>query len=274
MSNTVTHYTSLDAMLNIIRGDGLHFRATHFTTLNDSLEYKWSFDALKEKTKGQEGLTDEETCLYYEKFPYVISLSEEADNHLLWHLYGKCGYGVSMVLNREMLKKDPEELNEEFNDKGDWHVLLNVKYANDYNRLSTLSEIEEDYVNEGYGTINDETGDTYVCCSFLKREDWKYEKEVRYVVVRNNIMHARYNPETEDKCDMFGTEDDRGVKYYARGSEFVPYIDIFLPKKALTAIVIGSRLDFEKTKSGIKQALKELGEGYEDLEIVKSKTLF
>lgn len=274
MSNTLAHYTSLDAMLNIIRGDGLHFRATHFTKLNDSLEFKWPYEALKEKVKKLEGMTDEEVSLCYEKFPYVISLSDEKDDHLLWHLYGKCGYGVSMVLDKELLKKNPTDLIGEFNNNGNRHVLLNMKYANEYNRLSVLSEIEENYVNEGYGTVNDDSDDAFICCSFLKRDEWQCEKEVRYAVIRDKTVHAHYNPESESKCDMSGSEDIHDVKYYARGSEFVPYLDVFLPKKALTAIVVGSRLNFEETKSNIENALHELGGGYENVDIVKSKTFF
>ena len=106
MGNLLAHYTSLDAMLNIIRDDCLHFRATHFTKLNDSLEYKWPFEALKEKVKDIENLTEEKINLYYKKFPYIISLSEKKDDHLMWHLYGKCGYGVSMVLNKDFIQKE------------------------------------------------------------------------------------------------------------------------------------------------------------------------
>ena len=252
----------------------MHFRATHFTCLNDSLEYKWASEALIEMVCKRKGLINEESCLSYEKFPYVISLSEEKDDHLLWHLYGKCGYGVCMILNRDLLKKDTKDLIEEFNKNGNSHVVLNVKYADEYNRLSTLSEIEDDYVNEGYGSINDVLDDTFICCSFLKREDWKCEKEVRYAVVRDTQLSACYNADAENNCIISKDEDVRNVRYYARGSEFVPYQDVFLPKKALTAIVIGNRLDFEKTKSGIENALKKLGKGYENVEIVKSKTLF
>ena len=93
-------------------------------------------------------------------------------------------------------------------------------------------------------------------------------------IVRNKIVNAHYNPESESKCDMSGSEDVHNVMYYARGSEFVPYLDVFLPKKALTAIVVGSRLNFEETKSNIENALHELGGGYENVDIVNSKTLF
>ena len=181
---------------------------------------------------------------------------------------------VSMVLDKELLKKNPTDLIGEFNNNGNRHVLLNMKYANEYNRLSVLSEIEENYVNEGYGTVNDDSDDAFICCSFLKRDEWQCEKEVRYAVIRDKTVHAHYNPESESKCDMSGSEDIHDVKYYARGSEFVPYLDVFLPKKALTAIVVGSRLNFEETKSNIENALHELGGGYENVDIVKSKTFF
>lgn len=274
MSNLLAHYTSLDAMLNIIRDDCLHFRATHFTKLNDSLEYKWPFEALKEKVKDIENLTEEKINLYYKKFPYIISLSEKKDDHLMWHLYGKCGYGVSMVLNKDFLKKDPHQQNKEFNDNNNWHVLLKMRYADEFNRLTTLNELEENYVNEGYGSVNNDFDDAFICCSFLKREDWQCEKEVRYAVIREKIMQARYNPTSESKCNMFGFEDTHNVKYYAHGNEFVPYLDVYIPKKALTAIVVGSRLDFEKNKKSIRMALKGLGTGYENVDIIKSETLF
>lgn len=274
MNDTLGHYTNLDAMLNIIQRDGLHFRGTHYTMLNDSLEFKWSFEVLKEKIKDKERLSEEEVHRYYDLFPYVVSLSEAIDDHLLWHLYGKCGYGICMILDRKMLKMDSDQLLNEFNIKRNWHILLNVKYANKYNHLSILDDLKNDYEDEYFESENDDYDNIAVCCAFLKQEDWQCEREVRYAIVRNKIMQGRYDPNVKDKNTLSAFEDTENIRYYARGSELVPYIDVYFPSKALTAIVVGSRLDFEKTKANIKKVLKNLGTEYSHVEVIKSETPF
>ena len=48
-NKSLFHYTDLNAIFGMVRQNGIHFRATQFSKLNDSHEFKWIYDDIKEE---------------------------------------------------------------------------------------------------------------------------------------------------------------------------------------------------------------------------------
>lgn len=257
-TNQILHFTSYDVLKSIIKNDGLHFLASRYDCMNDSLEYKWLYEPLKEKiTKNNITLKGQVDSLY-ELFPYVVSFSEASDTKYLWEKYGKNGNGVCLVMNRKIMQ--PTE--EQFVKEGDY--LASVRYATEQNKMAKLAEVTFEYRKKGYGTANvsEEFVDEIACCPFVKCEEWSKEEEVRYVRIRERNMLASYSKEGGVFSHPMNTN---GVKCRESNGKKIYYLDILFPKLSLEGILIGKQLNFETTEKKIKNLLQETG--YENISV-------
>lgn len=251
-TNQILHFTSYDVLKSIIKNDGLHFWASRYDCMNDSLEYKWLYEPLKEKiTKNNITLKGQVDSLY-ELFPYVVSFSEASDTKYLWEKYGKNGNGVCLVMNRKIMLPTDEQ----FAKEGDY--LASVRYATEQNKMAKLAEVTLEYRKEGYGTANisEEFVDEIACCPFVKCEEWSKEEEVRYVRIRERNMQVSCS---ENGVYFSYPQDKKCVKYCDNNGKQVPYLDIVFPKLSLEGILIGKQLNFETTEKTIKTLLQQIG---------------
>ena len=252
LANQILHFTSCDVLKGIIKNDGLHFWASRYDCMNDSLEYKWLYEPLKEKISRNNISLKGQVDSLYEIFPYVVSFSEASDTKYLWEKYGKNGNGVCLVMNRKIMQ--PTE--EQFVKEGDY--LASVRYATEQNKMAKLAEVTFEYRKKGYGTANnsEEFVDEFACCPFVKREEWSKEEEMRYVRIRERKMHASYSKEG----GVYSyPEDTNGVKCRENNGKQIYYLDILFPKSSLEGILIGKQLDFETTEEAIKTLLQQTG---------------
>lgn len=267
MNNEIlAHYTSLDALFGIIKKDGLHFRATRYNQLNDTHEYKWAYEPLLKKIAEERLETKEEINNLYEKFPYVISFSQKEDNHLLWHLYGGCGKGVSLVL-------DSNVVSQACDDRVDWDVFQKVRYATKENVMKKLECAVADFRNSSCWVADEseEFDDKIYACAFVKNEEWEYENEWRYARVRENNISVH---PTADSIKYTPIEDKHELRFYARGSQVIPYLDVYFEPKALSKIILGNGIDYNQFSSVIKNLLVEFGDSYNHVRIEASKAIF
>lgn len=85
LANQILHFTSCDVLKSIIKNDGLHFWASRYDCMNDSLEYKWLYEPLKEKISRNNISLKGQVDSLYELFPLLfLSLK-----HLILNTYGK-----------------------------------------------------------------------------------------------------------------------------------------------------------------------------------------
>lgn len=261
---TLVHYTSLDALFGIIRRDGLHFRATHYSQLNDTHEYKWAYEPLKEELEKSGSALDIDAL--YEKYPYVISFSQKEDNHLLWHLYGASGRGVSLVLDSDVVSQICD-------DSKDWDIFQKIQYAARENIMEKLGSAVTEFRESSCWKADksEEFDDKIHVCAFVKNKDWEYENEWRYARIRENKISAH---PTDGDVEFTSVEDKHDVRFYARGTQLIPYLDVCFEPKALVKIILGNGIDYKKVYPEIKNLLGEFGDSYKDVQIEASKAIF
>ncbi len=121
------HYTKLDALLEIIRGNKLRFTRIDF--LNDMDEYQYAIDLVnnlihEENKYDNDYVKKIEESINSESFEkdiektYVLSLSTNADNLALWAEYSDGrGYNFGIFLSDYFLQTDRIMLTKEKNNK-------------------------------------------------------------------------------------------------------------------------------------------------------------
>ena len=247
----IFHYTSIASLDGIIREDSICLRATHYQHLNDKIEVAWCQESLRELCGELKELCDEDFQLYHIT-PYIISFCNTNDDFNMWRLYGNDGKGIMLCFDYHLLKTRSKEKAET--------SLGKVIYANNKNRKEKYEQALQTYDIE---TVNDHIEDMFAACSFVKTDLYQIENEERFVIIKDK------NTSLIDG-EIISRESKEGVKHRMRGSELVPFIEFKFPIEMLKAVVIGYGLDFEKTKTGIIQILKEHGEAYQNVLIEQS----
>lgn len=247
----IYHYTSIESLDGIIRGDCVCLRATHYQHLNDKDEVVWCQESLRELCHELKDMPDEDFQLYHNT-PYIISFCNAKDDFNMWRLYGNNGKGIKLCFDYGLLQLVSKI--------GKETVLGKVLYASRNERKAKYRQAAKDYDIE---TLNDPTEDAFSACAFVKNDVYSIENEVRLTVIQDkNIMFQN---------GEFITEDNKhDVKHRMRGSELVPFIEVKFPIGILKSIVVGYELDYEKTKAGIIQIFKQYGETYQNVHIEQS----
>lgn len=252
--NNLFHYTSIDALFGIVQKDGLHFRASRYDCMNDSEEYKWLYEPLKARIAKDQSLLDDEVDNLYEKFPYVISLSEKEDNDEMWNKYGANGNGVCIVLNKDAIVAEAN-----LHLKENWDIAMAVRYADEKTKMDTLAEVVDEYRNLGYGTANEqeEFEDEIYCSAFVKNKAlWEGEAEFRYARIRERGMEARFSAQGGE---FTYPEDKRDITL--RPDKTTPYLEMVFPLQVLDRIIVGPNLDadgMEKIKNKLENTVSKV----------------
>lgn len=217
----IYHYTSLDALLNILTNDKIVFRATRYDAMNDPLDYIFARDILIPKLRKslEKFNISEDDKEYIEQSPYIVSFSEKEDDFNMWRMYKS-------------------------------EVSLEFEYEDIQNCISNNMRIGKcEYVNENnidYYFLNAfnkiEFSNKILCDAqdvivLLKREEFQPEKEIRLYNCSHNLFKAQYigNNDCEfNECET----SDLNVKARVRDNDLVLYQEFILPKKALTGITI------------------------------------
>lgn len=85
LPNQILHFTSCNVLESIIKDDGLHFWASRYDCMNDSLEYRWLYEPLEKKIVRDNPTLQGQVDSLYEIFPYVVSFRV----HLIINIFGK-----------------------------------------------------------------------------------------------------------------------------------------------------------------------------------------
>lgn len=247
-NSLIYQYTSLDAMLGIVRQDSIVMWATHYQYLNDKDEIK----------KGVEAMKKQEASLTTEMFEnlFIISFSTAVDDLSMWYMYSSGYSGCILGFNKSKIGGNIVRCiySEEEADKS----LGNTKWLLDKGAVSTIDEngtisCGSRSLLNGFMKSFVKTGIITSTAIGLKNKEFAFEKEIRIFV------------DLEE-------ENSHIIKYRKRKSEIIPYIECLIDKDALAEIWIPNNEATPRTKASLERMLNQYG--YNNTKVKVSNTSF
>lgn len=247
-NSLIYHYTSLDAMLGIVRPDSIIMWATHYQYLNDRDEI----------AKGVEAMKKHEGALHASQFEnlFIISFSTNEDDLSMWHMYSAGYSGCILGFRNNKIggnrvkcaycEEDAEKSLE------NTEKLLNKGAVSIIDENGTISCGSRSLLN-GFMKSFVMTGIITSTAIGLKNKEFAFEKEVRIFV------------DLEE-------ENSHIIKYRKRKSEIIPYIECLIEKDALAEIWIPNNEATERTKRSLERMLDQYG--YNNTIVKVSNTSF
>ena len=281
-TNTFYHYTSTEALINIIKNGTLRF--TNCMFLNDEEEYNYIFNVFDsivsenieddihsfiESMKGRITRENQEILLpggklflpLNEAFAtyYVLCGSIEGDSIPLWNYYVKNGmhYGYALQMDTLEISKELTGIDGKF---------LFGKIIYDLDEQKSIIKNYIAYLNVKYSVnseyFDDKAIDEYQCDFFdfiqairlfFKDKSFKHEDEFRIaLLVRNS-----------------DTNVDKG--YFARNGVITPYINIrFADRVPINKITVSKSVDENIGTLGLKDLLEYKSYNLDKVVIEKS----
>lgn len=272
------HYTTIDALLNMLKDDGkIHFWATRYDYLNDGEELKKGIELLNKFIPEIEQELDIEDAKkisnyiqdlgkqleYYYKVGnagfYIISLSDEPDSLPMWRMYGNDGNGITIGLDFQIVKEtcdvtetiEQEKLRKVFYE-GESQIEDEIR--NVYDLWQTLQ------VQDGKELMNEYANLVNLLCIYIKSHYYAYEKEWRISLYDWDILPDNINAKTSYKP----------IQFRSKNGIIIPFKEITLPVKAIQSITLGPTYDVERSRISLEMFLKSKKIDISKIEIKKS----
>ncbi len=265
------HYTSLDTFYKIIEGvkdDYFTFHAGSIYTMNDTQEMLLGYNSIMKylptiednlKVPEEEKITTilkdkTKNKLIMEKFGewlindditnFVVSFSAKPDILPLWALYGGIGTGVCLEFSPYQVKEHyTQKLNE---------TKIDIKHCvykeADIKKL-LLTELE--IVYKLFLKSNNGTG---------RKDSMQKLKYLATIcgVIGAFIKHPAFEYEQEIRMNLFRNKDEWKFTETHNGQRSV-YVEVPIPIKALTGIIIGPAANINHIKNALIMALRTKG---------------
>lgn len=270
MENLVCHYTSLDALRNIM-GKELCLWATHYSHLNDPSEHIWAEQYVIESIKKEYDFQHDsflDIKGWFGKEPYILSLSRKMDDRNMWRLYCNDGKGVCLVLDEDILKDYCRQLTYD-NPENLFCIVENVEYST---KEDIGKAIEKCKANINFDIVTEEQESLWMrMVPFIKNADYDIEAEVRCAILRETkCISIPYDETTKGPGKLSFCMNNSNRKYRMRGEDLVPYIELKLPTKILKRIILGYRVKEKEANEYITNIIQYSGSKYKDLKTEKS----
>lgn len=259
MSNIICHYTNTQALNSILRADGIHLWATHYEHLNDLNEQRWAQHTIKQFLMKKHKITKDDLNRFYSKYPYIISFCSISDYMNMWRLYCNDGRGIMLEFDYKKIWEESEK-HKKKTVKENWDMLLGVTYSSQRD-LNEKFSIAKKLYNSRYEDLDEIDNDLGVC-AFIKNEDYEIEDEIRYVRMKENYISFS---EQDGRVKWTCNENRDGISYRMRDAELIPYTEIKFCPSAITKIIVGYNLPFDKSHEAICTILKQYGDVYSHL---------
>lgn len=237
LPDTLYHYTSLETLFAIINGINnedcnnvyLKLRATHSSFLNDETEGKLLPNVLAELGVKESLLVILESLQGY---PFVVSLTELADDLNMWRSYAGQGCGVAIGL-------DTVELNE-------LYQFEQIKYTT---HSELLNQLKSQGIKQYIGREN-----------VLPLE--------RIIGDALKYKHISFKAEKEWRIYEHSTEDG----FRLSSDSIIPYKEINICTSAIRSITLGPKCNYEKNQFSIARMLKNKipHEEWQQIRLLKS----
>lgn len=251
MADIVYHYTTAEALLNMVEEGRIRLRATNCDYLNDPTErlhvlkvlnrylpvvekelnidpqgciaanFK-ILDSPKNKHKILRWIND--WCSPTEAF-YITCFSNCADSLPMWNMYAQNGGGIAIGIDKSYLKKQ--------------YNLDDVLYCDETSKNHIVNALKIFY------------------STFLKNER-DPEKKVHNLINGFGLLlkNGSYAYEEESRIIKIERIHSFAIKYRTRGGIIIPYVDnIEIPADKIIEFIIGPTLDFELAKRSMYQFL-------------------
>ena len=261
--DTLYHYTTIDALLNMVNTDGkINFWATRYDYLNDGEEFKKGIKVLntifpkieeKFKTEKEKRISSYITDLGNELEKnyklgnagfYVVSLSEEKDSLPMWRMYGNDCNGIALGLDFDTVHNEYDKT-----EAAEKERFRNVFYEGDKNIEHTIKNIYELWqtyeVQKGIELINDYANIVNLLCIYIKSHHFAYEKEWRITLYDWDIK-----PEDIEEMHY------KPIKFRSKNGIIIPYKEISLTTSAIKSITLGPGYDLHRSEASLKMFLK------------------
>lgn len=254
MYEILYHYTTLEALLNMVEDKQIRFRATHIDFMNDPTERIHSVQILtkylrevekelKIESKQMISPIFEETLQIHDRKGlaewikrnghqdislYSISFSPKPDSLPMWNMYAQNGSGIALGFNFKDLKlilgkgtkvryTSPQEIDVKKNKE---IILALCEFYKGYQNKSKEDKIKAFIA--GWAFI-------------FKNDAYSYEEEYRF-------------------CNYYSDFDP--TKFRVRNGILIPYVDNYLlPCKAINKIIVGPTFNFELSRDSLLQFL-------------------
>lgn len=240
----IYHYTSCKAIYRIIVPIGLSLRASHYGKLG-SMDYSGakiiSRPIITEICLENNAPYDEREVIY----PYVISFSHVANDHMMWETFGDNGAGImleiddSVVASHAMRDCSPD-------------VFMECYYSDD---KESIKEWLIECCTNVLPTVSDSLqNDLVEASAFLIPPRFSYQREMRYIIPYRTGGIISQNKKGKVSFDK---EKKPSLRY-----RFV-----VLDKRALKSIILGERCSMEC--NAITRMLEE--NEYQDVTVLTIK---
>lgn len=241
---TMYHYTDMNALPNILRQDKIVLWGTNCLYLNDRQEIKEGISIVRKvlNIELQQGA--------FRNY-YITSFSGNGDEMSMWRMYASDGHGCALGFNPKLVYLPSSDIFDfcsvcKYGEEELPDLKTELKFA----KLTNHSLDKDDKV-QSYNNQEQEVNNFLVdTCVSIKNHAFKIEQEVRGVKYQN---------------------DYGKVKARVKNGIIIPYIEVEIPKEALTEITLGPTNDSDLSMLSIIHHLKRCGYKKEDIRIVNSK---
>lgn len=250
-NNILYHYTSINTLLKILdtkENGKLCVWATHAKYFNDPYEYNLAISLLKRSMYQYEkdnSIENKKSKNFNKKaissfgimagYPFILSLSENADDLTMWRTYGANGMGVAIGFDKKMLQ-----------DYSESEKVKNTRLLRcEYRENAVLKGLTR-YWSAVYDGIDFKEGKTTISsfrfvfdisnfCFSFKKSEYKNEKEWR--LCKNEM-------------------DSSKIFFLERGGLLVPYLKHIFPSEIIKRIIVGPCVDKKLTQESIDNFLR------------------
>lgn len=267
MPEYVYHYTSLDALVGILKKDevkdskgktkfssSLVFWGSRYDCMNDPQDFLFASQVVLPKIiKSIEQREDisEDLKENNDAFPYIVSFSENEDDDSMWKHYNA---EVCLKIDTSYLFPWIEE---DGVIKGFWGKCLYAKEK----------DIDDQFFKSWRNSlqyIENIPSMARHACVYIKRDAFKIEREWRLYLSDETLPHVRQNG------DCYYAEHPQDVKVkFVHDKDIVFYKEFRIDAKALKGIIINDTdfVHFHKMKKHIEVLLMSKGFYPEDISI-------
>lgn len=241
----VYHYTTLEALIGILRRDILLFRATNCLYQNDRNELKEGIDAINRFY----GIQIQEASF---RSYYITCFSKNNDSLPMWGMYAANGGGVALGLDINKICINYTGMVKCSYGKDDIDLRLgNVLNLNKNGKTFNLTE-------SGFNQVN------------VSEEEKEHQKINLLIETCLSSKNKSYEYEGEFRCFVEDVDKKNEIHFKSRNGIIVPYIEVRIPKDALKQIIVGPTLNTDITKISILHFLSLLDYDARNIDIRSS----
>lgn len=268
----IYHYTNMEALKGILQKDKLCFWGTRYDSMNDPTEYIYAKNILTPMFRKHFSLEEDDEV---DAYPYIVSFCKEGDDFMMWRMYKA---EVALVLDSNRIQEWIEAIHiqemRDYKEIRDFYYFGECKYPqNETEVFEAFDEIKR--WNEKDGDMSKDELTAFELTTFIKRQQFKNENEVRLFTCDYSLPSGCYNE--EDPANPLINYEERskniGIKS-VREKDFILYKEFHLPKDALMGLILNCEEgnQFNKIKRHIQAWLYQLNYNISDDAIRPTKT--